>query len=282
MSKESYLQIGEFSKICNVSIQALRYYEKIGLIAPDYVDEDSGYRYYSKNKIFKLTNIGLLKSAGFKLSEISSILKRESIVDVTNFYMSKIRELDDEMEKIENKKAQAQSYLDFFKSLLSDKEVYSEKDLDKISIIEAPKEEVVFIKDTLTFDYPSLMFLYNQLLKLIFDNKLNVEKPIISTFYSNYTNMYHKEVEIELSMKLSSKKKSLPSIRTREKTKVLSCLHKGKYPSSVPIYKKMLSYAKGNNFVVSGNIMHYLIVPIASVKSPDDTVFELRLPVRES
>ena len=44
----------------------------------------------------------------------------------------------------------------------------------------------------------------------------------------------------------------------------------------------MLLYAKENNFVVSGNIMHYLIVPIASVKSPDDTVFELRLPVRES
>ena len=134
--------------------------------------------------------------------------------------MSKIRELEDEMEKIENKKAQAQSYLDFFKSLLSDKEVYSEKDLDKISIIEAPKEEVVFIKDTLTFDYPSLMFLYNQLLKLIFDNKLNVKKTHnINFLFRLHTNMYHKEVEIELSMKLLNKKKKPALYQNTRKNK---------------------------------------------------------------
>ncbi len=36
--KESYYSIGEVSKLANVSIKALRYYDKIDLFKPAYVD----------------------------------------------------------------------------------------------------------------------------------------------------------------------------------------------------------------------------------------------------
>ncbi|MFD1176457.1 MerR family DNA-binding transcriptional regulator [Paenibacillus puldeungensis] len=50
--------IGETAKINNVSIQALRHYDKIGLLTPAFVNEESGYRYYdmgrSGNLYFRL------------------------------------------------------------------------------------------------------------------------------------------------------------------------------------------------------------------------------------
>ena len=41
------LSIGDFSKICNVSTKTLRYYAEIGLILPNEINNETGYRYYS-------------------------------------------------------------------------------------------------------------------------------------------------------------------------------------------------------------------------------------------
>ncbi|MCL2222593.1 MAG: MerR family DNA-binding transcriptional regulator, partial [Oscillospiraceae bacterium] len=51
MSKKSgLLSIGDISKFTGVSIKALRYYERIGILKPAYVDPDSLYRYYNFNQ----------------------------------------------------------------------------------------------------------------------------------------------------------------------------------------------------------------------------------------
>lgn len=52
--RSSLLSIGEASKLKNVSIKALRYYEKIGIFKPAYIDPQSGYRYYSPAQLFDL------------------------------------------------------------------------------------------------------------------------------------------------------------------------------------------------------------------------------------
>ncbi|RND01213.1 MerR family DNA-binding transcriptional regulator [Lysinibacillus halotolerans] len=57
--KEKLYSIGEVSKLMNISIKALRYYDKIGLFKPAYVDPNSNYRYYSD---FQLYRLDLIKS----------------------------------------------------------------------------------------------------------------------------------------------------------------------------------------------------------------------------
>ncbi len=69
------LKIGELSKICNVSIQTLRYYDKMGVLVADFVDESSGYRYYHPDKIGVYQQIAHLKELGFSLAEIKSFLE---------------------------------------------------------------------------------------------------------------------------------------------------------------------------------------------------------------
>lgn len=47
MSEKTKLKIGEFSKLMQVTVKTLRYYEQKRLLIPDTVDEWTGYRYYS-------------------------------------------------------------------------------------------------------------------------------------------------------------------------------------------------------------------------------------------
>ena len=63
-------KIGEFSKLTNLSIRTLRYYNDIGLLIPEEVDIYTGYRYYGDNNLHQVKVIELLKNAGFTLEEI--------------------------------------------------------------------------------------------------------------------------------------------------------------------------------------------------------------------
>lgn len=72
------LSIGEFSKICKVSTKTLRYYDEIGLIHPDEINPENGYRYYSIRQLKKMLLINRLKSYHFSLDEIKVILEGEA------------------------------------------------------------------------------------------------------------------------------------------------------------------------------------------------------------
>lgn len=67
-------QIGEFSKICQVSVKTLRYYDKIGVLRPSEVDRFTGYRYYDRAQLEKMLLIQKLKRYGFSLEEIQPLL----------------------------------------------------------------------------------------------------------------------------------------------------------------------------------------------------------------
>jgi len=66
--------IGEFSKISGLSIKALRLYHEKGLLVPEQVDEQSGYRYYGATSMTRARAIVLLKQMLLPLEVIGDIL----------------------------------------------------------------------------------------------------------------------------------------------------------------------------------------------------------------
>lgn len=68
------MKIGEFAKVCNMPISVLRYYDSCGLLKPVYIDNFTGYRYYSEDQITVCARINELKAADFSLAEIKHLL----------------------------------------------------------------------------------------------------------------------------------------------------------------------------------------------------------------
>lgn len=68
------LSIGEFSKICQVSVKTLHHYDKLGLLVPAQVDAETGYRYYEATQLDRMLLIARLKRYGFSLAEIRNFL----------------------------------------------------------------------------------------------------------------------------------------------------------------------------------------------------------------
>lgn len=62
--------IGEIAKLTNLSIQTLRYYDKIELLKPAFVDGATNYRYYTEAQIYYIDLIKSLKYIGTSLEDI--------------------------------------------------------------------------------------------------------------------------------------------------------------------------------------------------------------------
>lgn len=75
------LSIGEFSKICKVSTKTLCYCAEIGLILPNKINPENGYRYYSIEQLETMLLINRLKSYYFSLEEIKDIMDSKEMQD---------------------------------------------------------------------------------------------------------------------------------------------------------------------------------------------------------
>ena len=64
---KNYFLISEFAKLRDININSLRYYEKLGLLKPAYVEERTGYRYYSAEQVSVLNKILLCINLGIPL-----------------------------------------------------------------------------------------------------------------------------------------------------------------------------------------------------------------------
>lgn len=92
-------RIGELSKLCNLSVKTLRFYDSEGLLVPDEIDKFTGYRYYSASKLNDCYRIIALKELGFNLSQIKAQLATDDHIRTDDILDAKLAELNALIEK---------------------------------------------------------------------------------------------------------------------------------------------------------------------------------------
>lgn len=70
----SRLSIGELSRAAGLSVSALRFYDRQGLLIPDEVAERSGYRWYAPEQLDDARLLAALRRVGLPLSEMGALL----------------------------------------------------------------------------------------------------------------------------------------------------------------------------------------------------------------
>ncbi|MEZ0114198.1 DNA-binding transcriptional MerR regulator [Catenulispora sp. EB89] len=73
-SGASRVSIGEFSRLSRLSAKALRLYDELGLLVPDRVDAETGYRWYAVAQLDQARVVALLRRIGVPLARIRDML----------------------------------------------------------------------------------------------------------------------------------------------------------------------------------------------------------------
>lgn len=100
MAKELF-SIGEVAKLKGLTIKALRYYDKIGLLKPSYVNPETKYRYYHIDQLLEIEFISMFKKAGVDVCELMDLFTEDNAVQIEHFSeahmeiaLKKIKELE--------------------------------------------------------------------------------------------------------------------------------------------------------------------------------------------
>lgn len=99
------LKIGEVSKRSGIGIEALRFYEKSGLI-DKHARTDSGYRMYDARVLERLSFIKQAQVLGFSLDEIKRIINEKRAgqspcAEVRELVRLRLRELNERMQEMQ-------------------------------------------------------------------------------------------------------------------------------------------------------------------------------------
>lgn len=95
------LTIGKLAKQTEVTIETIRHYQRIGLLAEPN-KPDNGYRCYSADAVARIRSIKRAQQAGFTLKEIAALLSLdgEHCADVRQLAEQKCRQIDRQIEDL--------------------------------------------------------------------------------------------------------------------------------------------------------------------------------------
>lgn len=75
---KNLFSVGQVAKLFRINIRTLHYYDRIGLLRPAIVDEETGYRYYSTQQFERLNTILYLRALDMPIKKILLFFEHKS------------------------------------------------------------------------------------------------------------------------------------------------------------------------------------------------------------
>lgn len=150
---EKLFSIGEVAKIKGVTIKALRYYHKVGILTPRYIDDTTGYRYYSIDQFIYIDIIKVCRDLGTSIAELQEIFKKCSTDELLEFLQIKKHEAQENINKMKEVIKNIDtlnSRVEYSKNILNNNEIKIEYFKQRYIIV-APCKEVGSLKELLYY-----------------------------------------------------------------------------------------------------------------------------------
>lgn len=172
--------IGEVSKIKEITIKALRYYHKMGILIPKYIDESSGYRYYSIDQFVYIDIIKGCRSLGTSIKELQEIFQQCDTDKLLEFLEVKRYEAEENINKMNKVIENIDTLRD---TIRSSKEILNE---NEISIKFFETRYIVVLPCSEAGSLKELLY-YSDLDKLILEKniKISVQRGVIYNVNNN-------------------------------------------------------------------------------------------------
>lgn len=262
------LKIGEFSKLAHITVKALRFYEKEGLLIPSSVDEWTGYRFYDTSQLEVASKIKAYRQLDLSISEIKQILDGADLRDILS---AKAFELENEKHNIDVR-------LSIIKHILEESEMKYQ-----VTVKEMPSV-IVYYSETTLSSYAEIMSYIPAMGKECMEHNPSLKCAEPHYEFCEYLDAEYKEKDIRIRHNEAVTQFGVESenIKFREipATKVLSIFHKGAYDQIGEAYAFILKYAKENGYECAGLARECYIDGIWNKDSVDEWLTEIQLPIK--
>ncbi len=271
MKSKMKFKIGEFSKLCQVSVKTLRYYEEIGLLKPLEVDQWTGYRYYDIAQLKRMTRIAYLKRLGFTLEEIINQFEKDEHYLDSEVIKSLIEQCNNEVKALTWR-------LTELENALRKKETVMEKVFEKslpARIFATHRRKIETYQDLFTL-CPNIIGPEMQ--------RLGCECPDPQyCFTVEYNEEYGVDIDIEYfeAVKDFGKDSDIIKFKSLPEVPLALCMnHYGAYEKMPETFTALCEYAEANDFELIDRARFSYIDGVWNKEAIDEWLTEIQLPVK--
>ena len=268
MNKDKLYSIGEISKITNTNITALRYYDKVNLLKPEIINEETGYRYYSANQITIINKIRYYRKLGFSLDEIRLLLTNNQI-EIEQMLIKRQKEISGELHKLEVIKEGIEFLVDA---------TQNKKD-DSIKIKYIPKMTIAFDRYCGKATKQEMSLRFSKLMKLVEENNYLIIGEAMMIHHTHFSKYDINNVDIEVAIAIENNDGD--NIRTFGGFFVVSAYHYGSYKTMIKTYKKMMEWLEINGYQYSDGAYERYIIDVITSNNEEDFITEINLPINK-
>ncbi|MCI9025712.1 MAG: MerR family transcriptional regulator [Dorea sp.] len=272
ITDKKLFQIGDVAKMFHISVGSLRHYEQAGLLKPEYIDENSGYRYYSTRQFEVLNTIRYLRLLDMPLNQIADFLQNKDI-DVIEDKLLKQKEIiarkQQELAIIERKiDRRLQQLRDAVSS-----------DLNTIRLVNTPPCRIAWIEDTLELnsyldlEYSIRRLEEHQAASLTFLGKVGVgiaRDNLIADRFEHYNLVF---LLLDDEDTYEGNITQLPAVTC---VSVRFC---GSHSEAAVYYQKLMDYIHGNHLEITGFSREITMIDYGITNDTDKFVTEILIPV---
>lgn len=272
--KDNLLSIKDIGKLRGVTSQTLRFYDQIGIFKPDYVDPETGYRYYDPEQYEKLGTILELRQLNFSLDEIKEFFTDRNLSKSADMLAKHYHDLEKEIavkQKLADKISEKLEFIEKInKGGIKDKEFIIKEIPTRYAIIGNRNGEV---------EMPmSFMHL---------ESKLKETAPIIASdrigFYLNFSDLTQAfDMENWRSMVLCDRKMENDFHFCEITGGKYLCVYFKDYKADRDYFlAHFVEYAKFHEIELSGIMIQQFIIDVTLTDRSSETVFEIQAKIKE-
>ena len=275
MEHSQLFQIGQVAKMFCLSVSTLRHYEAAGLLIPEYIDPDTGYRYYSVRQFEPLNIIRYLRALDMPLPEIADFIRNRDINKMEEMLRQQkeaVAAKQQELQRIERKiENQLQRLKDVRTSLF-----------DVIQLLETPPCRIISMQDSLKIhgfldmEEPIRRLEKSQRETAGFFGKVGVSisaSHLLEGRFDQYDSVF---LILDEEDRFEGETMQLP------RTLCASIRFHGSHPEAPPQYEKLMDYIRKNHLKVTGFSREITIVDYGLTNDMEQFVTEIRIPVVEN
>lgn len=263
-------RIGEFSKIGKVTVKTLRYYDEVGLLKPEMVDQETGYRMYTTKQLVELHHIQSLRQVGLPVSEtllIQSGYDRYTILaQHRRGVMAEINTLEQKLSRI--------NYL------LSGQE---EENMNYQATIKEIPSCIVYSKVMMVPNYEAYFEEIPPIGEKVMEKYPDLKCATPGYCFIAYLDEEYKEADInvEYCEAVTEAKPDFDDIVFKEipPVTVVSVFHKGPYSELRNAYGFAFDWIEKNQYEIVDNVRENYIDGIWNKPNEEEWLTELQIPV---
>ncbi|MBS7575959.1 MULTISPECIES: MerR family transcriptional regulator [unclassified Enterococcus] len=261
-------KIGDFSKLTNLTVRALRHYEELELLLPERIDDVTNYRYYSTHQLTTVNKIKMLQQIGLPLKTIKEVIQSNDTKLLEYHYNLREAEIRDELDAL----TKMQNIIDQLREKMKEG-TFIEK--YNVKLKEIPKRKVMAIRKKIS-SYNDEYELWTSLHEEFIKQSVKMANPPLGMTIYHDREYKEANIDIEVQSNIIGDYTNTDDVKFYEDSGFLiaSVTFNGSYEQMPEVTQAIASWIEANNYVICGPMINIPYISPAQSPNPDSWITE--------